>query len=40
VELLKYFYEPENMKFVNGVYVINAEEKSRLEEKQKELYRG
>jgi len=40
VELSKYFYEPENMKVVNGLYVMAAEEKSRLEEKQKELYGG
>ena len=39
-ELSKYFYEPENIKVVNGVYVIDAQEKKRLEEKQKELYGG
>jgi hypothetical protein len=39
-ELSKYFYEPEDIKVVNGVYVISAEEKRRLEEKQKELYGG
>jgi len=38
--LSKYFYEPENIKVVNGVYVIDAQEKKRLEEKQKELYGG
>jgi ferredoxin len=38
VELSKYFYEPEKIKVVNGVYVIDAQEKKRLEEKQKELY--
>jgi len=39
-ELSKYFYEPENIKVVNGVYVIDAQEKKRLEEKQTELYGG
>jgi len=38
VELSKYFYEPENMKVVNGLYVIDAEKKSRFEERQKALY--
>ena len=40
VELSKYFYEPENMKVVNGFCVTSAEEKRRLEKKQKELYGG
>ena len=40
MELSKYFYEPENIKVVNGVYVIDAQEKKRLEEKQTELYGG
>lgn len=39
-ELSKYFYGPENIKVVNGLYVIDAAEKKRLEEKQKELYGG
>jgi len=37
-ELSKYFYKPKNIKVVNGVYVIDAQEKKRLEEKQTELY--
>lgn len=40
VELSKYFYESKNIKVVNGVYVIDAEEKKRLEDKQTELYGG
>ena len=39
-ELSKYFYGPENIKVVNGIYVIDAAEKKRLEEKQRELYGG
>lgn len=39
-ELSKSFYEPENIKVVNGLYVIDAAEKKKLEEKQKELYGG
>jgi len=39
-ELSKYFYEPGSIKLVNGLYAIDAEEKKRLEEKQRELYRG
>lgn len=36
VELSKYFYEPKNIKIVNGLYVIDAKEKQRLEDKQNE----
>jgi hypothetical protein len=39
-ELSKFFYEPEKIDSVNGVYVTNAAEKKRLEEKQIELYTG
>ena len=39
-ELSKYFYGPANIRVVNGLYVIDAQEKRRLEEKQKELYGG
>jgi hypothetical protein len=34
----EYFYEKTKIKQVNGVYVVDAEEKRRLEEKQSELY--
>ena len=37
-ELSKYFYEPKALEVVKGVYVTNAVEKQRLEEKQLELY--
>ena len=37
-ELSKYFYEPGNIKIVNGLYVTGAAEKQRLEENQEELY--
>jgi len=37
-ELSKNFYQPENIKTVNGLYVMDAREKSRLEEKQQALY--
>ena len=36
----QYFYDAEKIKTVNGLYVIDPEEKRRLEEKQKELYGG
>ena len=39
-ERSKYFYEPEKIDAVNGVYVMDAAEKQRLEEKQIELYMG
>ena len=38
-ELSTNFYEPRFIDSVNGVYVMNAAEKQRLEEKQLELYR-
>lgn len=40
VEVSKYFYEPERFKVVNGVHVIDPEEKRRLERRQTELYGG
>jgi formate hydrogenlyase subunit 6/NADH:ubiquinone oxidoreductase subunit I len=32
------FYEPKHIHLVDGVYVVNAEEKSRLEKKQHEFF--
>jgi ferredoxin len=40
VEVSKYFYEAKALDAVKGVYVTNALEKRRLEEKQLELYGG
>lgn len=40
VELSKYFYDPAHIKVVDGLYVIDEEEKRRLEEKQSEMYGG
>jgi len=40
LEVAEYFYDPEKIKVVNGLYVVDSEEKNRLEEKQKELYGG
>jgi len=37
-EISQYFYDSTKIKMVNGVYVVDAEEKERLEEKQEELY--
>jgi hypothetical protein len=34
----EFFYDATKIKRVNGVYVIDAREKERLEEKQSELY--
>jgi hypothetical protein len=34
----EYFYDMSKIKEVNGQYVIDNEEKARLEEKQSELY--
>jgi hypothetical protein len=34
----EYFYDITKIKEVNGVYVVETEEKERLEEKQAELY--
>jgi hypothetical protein len=39
-ELSKNFYEPSKIDAVNGVYIMDAAEKQRLEEKQIELYAG
>ena len=39
-ELSKNFYEPNKIDAVNGLYVMNADEKKRLERKQIELYFG
>lgn len=40
LEVAKYFYDPEKIKEVNGLYVLAPEEKEKLEEKQAELYGG
>lgn len=40
VELSKYCYEPKALDAAKGVYVTNAAQKQRLEEKQLELYMG
>jgi len=40
LEVAQLFYDKEKIKIVNGVYVMDSEEKQRLEEKQKELYGG
>jgi hypothetical protein len=37
-ELSEYFYDITKIKEVNGVHVIDSEEKARLEDKQSELY--
>jgi ferredoxin len=34
----EYFYDQSKLKQVNGVYVMDAKEKSRLEDKQSDLY--
>ncbi len=34
----EYFYDPSKLKQVNGMYVIDAKEKARLEDKQSDLY--
>jgi len=34
----EYFYDITKVRKINGVYVVDAEEKARLEEKQSELY--
>ena len=39
-ELSKNFDQPEKIDAVNGVYVMDAAEKKRLEEKQIEIYNG
>ena len=38
LQISEYFYDPTRIKKVNGVFVIDAEEKYRIEEKQEELY--
>ena len=38
LEASEYFYDITKIKQVNGMYVIDAEEKARLEDKQSELY--
>jgi len=40
LEVAQYFYDAERIKTVNGLYVIDPEEKERLEKIQKELYGG
>lgn len=40
LEVSQYFYDAEKIKTVNGLYVIDPEEKERLEKIQKELYGG
>ena len=40
LEVSQYFYDQEKIKKVGGVYVVEAEEKERLEEKQGEIYGG
>ena len=40
LEVSQYFYEPSKLKQVNGVWVVDPEERRRLEEDQKELYGG
>jgi ferredoxin len=38
LEKAEFFYDMSKLKKINGVYVIDAAEKARLEEKQQELY--
>jgi hypothetical protein len=38
LKMSEYFYDATKIKQVNGLYVIDAEEKERLEEKQAEIY--
>lgn len=40
LEVSQYFYDPSKIKVRNGVYVVDPEEKQRLEEQQAELYGG
>lgn len=40
LDVSKYFYDPEKIKKVNGLDVLEPEEKEKLEEKQAELYGG
>ncbi len=39
-EVSQYFYNPEKIKVVNGLFVVDAEEKTKLEAKQTALYWG
>jgi hypothetical protein len=38
LQMAEFFYDQSKLKEVDGVFVITAEEKARLEEKQGELY--
>jgi hypothetical protein len=38
LEVSQFFYDKSKIKKVNGLFVVDAEEKERLEEKQMELY--
>jgi hypothetical protein len=38
LEVAEFFYNKSKIKQVNGLFVIDAKEKERLEEKQAELY--
>lgn len=40
LEASQYFYKPEKFKVVDGLYVVTAEEKEKMEEKQSEFYGG
>ena len=40
LEASAYFYDPEKFKTIDGLDVIDAAEKKRLEEKQEEFYGG
>lgn len=37
-QMSEYFYDQTKVKEVNGVYVIDAQEKTRLDDKQSEVY--
>jgi hypothetical protein len=38
LEVSEFFYDKSKIKEINGLFVVDAEEKERLEEKQSELY--
>jgi hypothetical protein len=38
LQMAEQFYDITKIKKVNGLYVVDNEEKARLEEKQKDLY--
>ncbi|MFQ5851444.1 MAG: NADH-quinone oxidoreductase subunit I [Candidatus Binatia bacterium] len=40
LEVSRYFYDPADIKSVDGLYVIDSEGKERLEEKQSEAFAG